>query len=1109
MSGSARTAVTKVASFSGGPELEPPNRLMRGIADYIASVGRRFKSGIAREHAYRPDLQLLLEGLLPNLQVTNEPSDVTDAGNPDFVVTRSTSIPVGFIEAKDVDKGLDSRQFKEQFDRYRMGLDNLILTNYLRFEFYRHSELVERIDIGAVVNGKVEGDHSTWDRFELLLKEFGAHVGQSIRSAKKLAVLMADKAKLLQNTLVRALQADLAGERDSDLCQQYQTFQAVLIHDLAPEQFSDLYAQTLAYGLFAARLHDDTLESFTRQEAAELIPQTSPFLRRLFGYVAGADIDRRIERTVDNLADIFLRADVRSIMERVGRRKQMGDAVIHFYETFLAEYNPELRKARGVWYTPLPVVRFIVQAVDDILRDHFGLDSGLADESKVEIRVKNDDFGSKGSAGKTKTIKKRVHRVQILDPATGTGTFLAEVIDRVFESTFKGAEGAWPRYVEDDLLPRLNGFELLMAPYAMAHLKLDLLLSGTGVERKKGDRTRVFLTNSLEEHHPATGTLFASFLSAEANAANAIKRDTPVMCVLGNPPYSGISTNKGEWITGLIDEYKYVDGEHFGERKHWLGDDYVKFIRMGEELIERTGEGILAFINNHSFIDNPTFRGMRQHLLATFDLIYILDLHGNSKKKERSPDGSRDDNVFDIQAGVSINIFVKGPRAPKARRKGKQARVLHFDVYGERVTKYQLLSSGRLASLDFAEVSPSSPFYFFIPRDKDKRSRYEEGIKLSDLMPISVAGIVTARDSVVLGFTSDALVERMERFCDSAYSDDQTRRWLFPNKKDKKYKAGDSRGWQLERARKVIAANKHGEFVRRFDYRPFDSRLIYYSRDMVDWPREEGMRHVLSEGNIALVVPKINKEDLGAFVTRNLAGHKLYSAYDSNSLFPLYVLPPPLIDEAQGGKRQPNFSNEALEQLAAASGLPFSGDQPAVDESMTALDVLDYVYGSLNNPTYVSEFAELLKIDFPRVPLPRSTDEFRRVAQLGRELREVHLLEDDSLRSGPVTFPFSGDNTVTRRHTKASPGFHLAEGSDSTGRVFINDAQYFESVEKEVYEHVIGGYQPAKRWLTDRIGQELSLADVRHYQLLLHAIKKASVLLGELATVRPWTTAPE
>ncbi len=644
------------------------------LAQYIANINQRYQLGNATEHTFRGDLQNLIESLVPDVRATNEPKR-QKCGAPDYILTRK-DIPIGFIEAKDIaDKDLEGKQKtgnKEQFDRYKASLSNLIFTDYLQFLFYKEGVLYATVRIAQLVEkpnrsgsqlftSEVIGIPENFDTFQNLFVNFTLEISQTIKSSKKLAEMMAGKARLLSDVIEKALTNDTTLQEDSTLRDQMNAFKEILIHDITPKGFADVYAQTIAYGLFAARLHDPTLPTFSRQEAAELIPKSNPFLRKLFGYIAGPDLDDRIRWIVDSLIEIFLACNVAEILQDYGKATKMEDPIIHFYETFLSEYDPALRKARGVWYTPQPVVSFIVRAVDEILKTEFDLPQGLADTSKIKIKKAVDTKATADSRSKIKQeiVEEEVHRVQILDPATGTGTFLAEVVKHVHQK-FKGQQGIWSNYVETHLLPRLNGFELLMASYAMAHLQLDLLLTETGYKPTRDQRFRVFLTNSLEEYHPDTGTLFANWLSAEANEANHIKRDTPVMCVIGNPPYSGESANKGEWIMSLMEDYKKEPGgrEKLKERNpKWINDDYVKFLRYGQHFIEKNGSGVLAFINPHGFLDNPTFRGMRWNLLKTYDKIYTIDLHGNSKKKETALDGTADQNVFDIMQGVSINLF--------------------------------------------------------------------------------------------------------------------------------------------------------------------------------------------------------------------------------------------------------------------------------------------------------------------------------------------------------------------------------------------------------------------------------------------------------------------
>jgi predicted helicase len=1127
------------------------------LQQYIKSINKRFDSGISREHSYRGDLEELIRCLVPDVEITNEPANVTDCGNPDYVITKG-EIPIGFIEAKDIGKDLNSKANKEQFDRYRKALDNLIITDYIWFQFFQEGELVAEIRIGQKeattilpLSEKIAPLTENFAEFTGLIQNFCTYIGNTIKSPKKLASMMAAKARLLQVILEKAITSDEETQDNSELQQQFKTFKDILIHDLDPQGFADIYAQTLAYGMFAARLHDETLDTFSRQEAAELIPKSNPFLRKLFNHVAGADIDERIKTTVDNLADVFRATDVKALLKNFGKTTQTQDPIIHFYETFLAEYDPKLRKARGVWYTPEPVVNFIVRGVDEILKTEFGLKDGLADTAKTTIKLKKPTSDGRKKGGYAE-VEKEVHKVQVLDPATGTGTFLAEVVKFIYNGKFKAMQGAWSGYVDEHLIPRLNGFELLMASYAMAHLKLDMLLRDTGFKASKNQRLNIYLTNSLEEHHPDTGTLFSSWLSSEANEANHIKRDTPVMVVMGNPPYSGISINKGKWITDLIDDYKYVDGEHFNERKHWLNDDYVKFIRYGQHFIDKNGEGVLAYINNHSFLSNPTFRGMRWHLLNSFDEIYIIDLHGNSLRHEVCPDGSPDKNVFDIQAGVSINFFIKTGK----KKKGNLAKVFHTDFWGSRQYKYDKLTQENLTSLNFEKISFNAPYYFFIPKEDKGREHYEEkGFLSSNLFKVQSMGITSARDSVVIDFSSNNLKKRMAKFINPKYSDQEVRHWLFPKKKDGKYAAGDSRGWSLPIAREKVANENHENHIIPISYRPFDIREIYYSPSMVDWCRQDVMKHMLTKENLAFISVKLGR-NINAhnfFITNNITDKGITSSLDNANVFPLYLYPEE--DKQQSlqnteetlrssavQKRVPNLDTEIVESIAKGLGLQFVPEKEmdsrlrGNDETggtFAPIDLLDYIYAVLHSPSYRETYKEFLKIDFPRIPYPKDVDKFWALVKLGGELRQIHLLESPTVENYITTYPAEGDNIITRKMTKTSLGFELLSdttpsasaptpsqpkgnddaanspltrgvarsdgvSSNPTGRVWINDNQYFDNVPLIAWEFYIGGYQPAQKWLKDRQGRKLSFDDILHYQKIIVALSETHRIMQEI-----------
>ena len=607
---------------------------------YLARIAADLKAGNATEHSHRPALQTLLETALPGIKATNEPRRIA-CGAPDYIITRGET-PIGYIEAKDVGLSLDAVQEGEQLKRYRASLRNLILTDYLEFRLYRNGELVQSAQLaqpqkGGAIKKIAGGAEST----AALIESFMNSDQPSIATPRDLAQRMARMAQVIRGLIANAFA--LENDTATELHHQFDAFKQVLLgDDLTPAQFADMYAQTICYGLFAARCNH-TGGIFSRLAAASELPKTNPFLRKLFQNIAGYNLDDRIAWAVDDLADMLSKADMGAILSDFGKATRQEDPVVHFYETFLAAYDPRMREARGVYYTPEPVVSYIVRSVDAILQHDFGLADGLADHSKLKLT--RPVSGGKSKA--TETFE--AHRVQILDPATGTGTFLYSVMQHIRER-FNGNAGMWPGYVAEHLLPRIYGFELLMAPYAVAHMKLGLMLKQSGYEiggnAAREERLRVYLTNTLEKAHELTGLpLFTQWLAEEAARAGEVKQSAPIMVVLGNPPYSGHSANKGEWMQALMRgqdtssgqktaNYFECDGAPLGERNpKWLNDDYVKFMRFAQWRIEKTGYGVLAFVTNHGFLDNPTFRGMRQSLMQTFDDIYLLDLHGNTKKK--------------------------------------------------------------------------------------------------------------------------------------------------------------------------------------------------------------------------------------------------------------------------------------------------------------------------------------------------------------------------------------------------------------------------------------------------------------------------------------------
>ena len=1067
------------------------------IDNYIDNINNRYKLGNATEHTFRGDLQQLIENLVPDIRATNEPKR-QKCGAPDYILTKK-DIPVGFIEAKDIgDKDLEGSKKsgnKEQFDRYKASLNNLIFTDYMQFYLYREGQFVTKIAIAELSDkGLIKPLPENFLQFTNLIKDFCSTIGQTIKSSKKLAEMMAGKARLLSDVIEKALNSDEINQENSTLKDQMEAFKQILIHDINPKSFADVYAQTIAYGMFAARYHDPTLPTFSRQEAYELIPKSNPFLKKLFGYIAGLDVDDRIKWIVDDLVNIFLACDVCDILKDYGKGTKMEDPIIHFYETFLSKYDPALRKARGVWYTPQPVVNFIVRAVDDILKTEFDLPQGLADTSKTKIKV--DVQGKK--------VDKEIHKVQILDPATGTGTFLAEVLKHIHKK-FEGQQGIWSNYVENHLLPRLNGFELLMASYAMAHLKLDLLLTETGYKPAKNQRLRVFLTNSLEEHHPDTGTLWANWLSTEANEANHIKRDTSVMCVIGNPPYNGESSNKGKWIMDLMDDYKKEPGgkEKLKERNpKWINDDYVKFLRYGQHFIEKNGSGILAFINPHGFLDNPTFRGMRWNLLKTYDKIYILNLHGNSRKSETTNDGSIDENVFDIMQGVSINIFFKtGKKKPS-----ELGKVFYYDLLGKREFKNDFLDINKLASVPYKEIIPKKPMYYMIQKDFDIEKAYNKGFSVSDIFPVNSVGIVTARDNFAIHKTKNELNNTIKEFL---ILDDETARRKFELGKD-------VRDWQVNFAKKDLHANYPNENkITKINYRPFDFRFTFFtgkSKGFHCYPRTEVMQHFFNKDNIGLVSIRRSRSSNTwneVFVSKEMiSGSTCISSLDINYAFPLYIFrktrdtssEPMMLGEDndtsgivseptfvyKGIDYKPNLDHRIVSKIEDSLGIGFIVHRIKLDnKKFSEIDILDYIYAVLHSPTYREKYKEFLKIDFPRVPYPKDVNTFWQLVKLGGEIRQIHLLESPTVEKYITQYPVDGNNMVTKLNYQ-------------NGKVYINETQYFDNVPEIAWNFYIGGYQPAQKWLKDRKDRKLEFEDILHYQKIIVALTETDRIMKEI-----------
>jgi predicted helicase len=784
-----------------------------------------------------------------------------------------------------------------------------------------------------------------------------------------------------------------------------------------------------------------------------------------------------------------------------------------------------MREARGVYYTPEPVVQYIVRSVDWLLRERFGLRDGLG--SRERFRDENKDpnlrLAGRDRAGMRQTVMR--HRVQVLDPACGTGTFLFAMVNLIRERMMaRGDAGEWSDYVREDLLPRMFGFELLMAPYAVAHFKLGLQLAGGDLwdlpeeEREKwrydfssNERLNVFLTNTLEEAHPAGATPMFDVVGRESIEADAVKRDLPILVVMGNPPYSGHSANKGDWIRNLVEDYKKGCAELYKPAQaKWLQDDYVKFIRFGQWRIEKSGAGILAFISNNGYLENPTFRCMRQSLLETFTDIYFLDLHGNSKKKEIAPNGARDQNVFDIQQGVAIGIFVK------EYGKTGNARVHHAHLWGLREEngdqdgKYPWLLSHTAVDTDWEEIIPEAPSFLFVPQSNNAKADYETGWSLPDIMNQNgdpAPGIVTTQDEFAISWDEEDAIRKVEQFLATS-SEEEARRM---------FRLCTQSQWNYSRAKEQLAHGTWRNKIIPIQNRPFDVRYTVYDSNVAVHRRERVMNHMLAGDNLGLGTTRSIEIGRGwehIFCSADIIQHHTVSIKEVNYLFPLYLYPTQgqmSLGEGETGKRRANLNPEFVEEMASKVGLRYVGDGKGdLEGTFGPEDVFDYMYAVFHSPTYRSRYAEFLKIDFPRVPVTSEVGLFRVLCGMGARLVELHLMEDGGKRETrnvrretrnakredgqdvAVSYPVGGSHLVEQVRY-SGPG----EGSEK-GRVWINKEQYFEGVPQEVWDFHVGGYKVAEKWLKDRKARVLNSDDREHYKSIVRALWETGRIMQEI-----------
>lgn len=913
---------------------------------------------------------------------------------------------------------------------------------------------------------------------------------QAIHDSVTLTVQLAAEAQNIRNRILDILEVESPNGYVHLL---YEKFRNTLIHDMTETQFADMYAQTVVYGLFSARCMDQTQGNFSAEEAIDCIPNTNPFLKSLMKECLGSENNTKLsfdELEISNVVELLRNTRIEAIIQDFNRQTGGGreDPVIHFYEEFLTAYDKAQKVQRGVYYTPQPVVNFMVRAVDSIIKEQFGLRDGLASEETKKIKVKRKSYRKRAGQG-YKEVEELVDvpAIQVLDPATGTGTFLRQVILQIYENfkaTHKGLRpeqlaAEWNKYVPEQLLPRLNGFELMMAPYAVAHMKLAMILKDTGYDFSGDGRLNVYLTNSLEEAgtSEAQMTLFDDPLALESVEANGVKKNKGINIIIGNPPYSGESANKGPWISQLMDSYKQEPGTSHKLQEansKFINDDYMKFMRYAQFILDHAGSGVLCYINPHGYIDNPTFRGVRWSLMQSFNEVYILDLHGNSKKKEKAPDGSKDENVFDIQQGVCINIFIK-------RQGSKQKTIVHHaDLYGTRDKKYTTLQTARLEDIAWTTIPLVEPNYLFNYHASSTEDEYNKGFSLRELFPLGTLGVLSKRDSLVVAFHEDELKKKIATFADLRITtEDVCSLYKIP--------VQDNDKWSAQAVREKVHNLKDWEsFITGVHYRPFDIRPLFYFSDIIARPNTKVLKHLHCKDNAALILCRqggaSNLENWDcAFAVNSICDQNIYRR-GGGTVLPLYCYS----EEFGTTVRKPNLDLQILSQIENSVNLRMkvqgSKDDPS---AFSPEELLGYIYAILHSRKYRTKFQEYLNKDFPKIPIPTDPQSFRQIAELGTKLLNCHLHFTKVSCDDDLKFVGDGIGVVEKAMLKGNA-------------LYINKKQYFIPVTEDVFSFTIGGNSPLQKWIKDRKGIVINDTDVEMFMKTITTIRLTLRIMDEI-----------
>ncbi len=1009
---------------------------MHWIATYTTGIAGTATGGGATEFSYRTDIENMLQAAAKEFgvaaDVLQEPGRAKNSGAPDFRLSAKGGGVIGYVECKTPGDNLQKLTTKAQLEKYRALSGNIVLTDSWRWLLLRDGKRIADVTLTE------KPAKQTKDKFSKLLRVFMEAEAEKIGDAQRLAAALARRCAILREGLETHANDDPA---QSQLHGLLAAFRTALDTELSFARFADAFAQTLVYSLLLAKLKAPAGVKLNLYTINRHVPANFAVIREITIFVQGLDNSeyQDIAWVVDDILATVNTMDAAAVSESMSYRnggkgfEDAGDPYLYFYENFLAAYDAKLRERRGVYYTPPPVVKFIVRAVDDLLRRDFGLPNGLAETGAVTA----------------------------LDFAAGTGTFMLEMMRTVLADASPARRDM---LVHEHILKNFYGFELLMAPYAIAHLKLSQFLADNDVPLKQGERINVFLTNTLEQIGKQVELPMMPKLAEEANRAQQVK-DSPVLVITGNPPYSVASQNKGEWIRNLIDDYKFLDGKPLNERKQTLSDDYVKFIRFAQWKMEKVERGIVAIITNHGFLENPTFRGMRKSLLDTFDALYFLDMHGNSNKKETAPDGGKDENVFDIRQGVAISILVKNP--------GTCKKVFRADLYGKREDKYATCLESDIETVQWKKIKPAPPFYLFVSRDEKIAKEYEKYVSVPEIFNTYRNGLTSHHDRFAFDFEAKKIKKRVHQLIDTKISTEYLRDI---------YNLKDTAGWKLESARKsLMESHSFDEFLKPCLYRPFDSRWCYYGGETIVRPAAEAMRHMLLGENLGLLTNKREELQIGwahALVTDSIATHISVSPKTRTYLFPLYRYD--IVIDATGSREQivrhENLKPEFRRWINNRYGTAHTPEA-----------ILGCIYAILHSPDYRKRYADFLRTDFPRIPFPEQNDEFKRLAAIGEQLIAAHLLRNN--HTGEL---------AKHAGTGTSHAVEKIHYDPKTERLYFNKDEHFAPIPPQVFNFQIGGYHPLDKYLKSRKGRTLTLPETETIQKAANAIAFTIGKMGEI-----------